>query len=697
MISFYQIAISISLLLLIGCEIWVSFKSARGMGKNSFLLLNLSFILFLSGFLWVSLKRTPAPAHLSTLLLTCSIIFTPPLWVFFTSTFAREESKEELKKGLLSFIPFFILSLFFLSWHLRKSLILVDKDLFGEMRFYFAERSQLFLIFLLAGSVVSILNLERTFRSSTETERGKLILPLIFSLALLVLLIYLVTSGFLGAPISNLVLLSRGMLSALWGVSLAWYLKERATSIQITRQVVYSSVIVILIGGYLVLVGLVARLIQSFGANLSVFLSILAAFLVIVILSALVVSGSIKERVKRFVDQSLYRGKVDYKAEWTRFSENIASLLDLEEILKEIVGMISANLRIKNIMILLSESQGDLGLAYPKDSSFDLRIRKEEEFLDWILRYGEPIGIKDLGEDRLSTREISTFFTQVEELEFETCVPMIAKRSLVGLLFLGSKGDNYPFTEEDFSFLNGVAHQSSIAILNAKLSQQLIQAKEMESFNKLSSFILHDLKNFVSMLSLLLQNAEEKLKHPDFQRSAMVTISDTVERMRGLMNKLSSASEGVELNYKSCDLNKILQNLLNKIRVAGSSQIKTALEFSPLPSVRCDQTQLEKVFQNLIINALEAMAGGGILSIHTGLDKESGAIRIKVSDSGAGMSRDFIRNQLFKPFQTTKRKGLGIGLYQCKEIVELHKGRIIVESEEGKGTSFTVELPFKGI
>jgi hypothetical protein len=487
------------------------------------------------------------------------------------------------------------------------------------------------------------------------------------------------------------------MLSALWGISLAWYLKERITSIQITRQVVYSSVIVILIGGYLVLVGLVARLIQSFGANLSVFLSILAAFLVIVILSALVVSGSIKDRIKRFVDQSLYRGRVDYKAEWTRFSENIASLLDLEEILREVVGMISTNLRIKNIMILLSEPQGELCLAYPKESSFDLRIRKEEEFLDWILRYGEPIGIKDMGQDRLSTREISIFFTQVEKLKLEICVPMTAKRSLVGLLFLGSKKDNQPFTEEDFSFLNGVAHQSSIAVLNAKLSQELILAKEMESFNKLSSFILHDLKNFISMLSLLLQNAEEKLKHPDFQRSVMVTISDTVERMRGLMNKLSSASEGVELNYKSCDLNKILQNMLNKIRVSGSSQIKTVLEFSPLPSVRCDQNQLEKVFQNLIINALEAMTGGGTLSILTGLDEESGLIRIKVSDTGAGMSRDFIRNQLFKPFQTTKKKGLGIGLYQCKEIVELHKGRILVESEEEKGTSFTIELPFKEI
>jgi hypothetical protein len=91
------------------------------------------------------------------------------------------------------------------------------------------------------------------------------------------------------------------------------------------------------------------------------------------------------------------------------------------------------------------------------------------------------------------------------------------------------------------------------------------------------------------------------------------------------------------------------------------------------------------------------MPGGGTLSIYTGFEEESGLVRIRVSDTGAGMSRDFIRTQLFKPFQTTKKKGLGIGLYQCKEIVELHKGRILVESEEGRGTSFTIELPLKEI
>ncbi|MDP3024821.1 MAG: PEP-CTERM system histidine kinase PrsK [candidate division Zixibacteria bacterium] len=693
MFSFNQIIIGIALLVLLGCELWALKKSARGRSRNAFLLLNLSFALILSGYLWLSLTNAPAQTHPGFYLLVCGLVFTPSLWVLFSYTLAREDSKAELKKGILTFIPFLFLSLVFILWQIKSGLILVQSYVLTNPEFYFADRSELFLIFILAGAVVSIISLEKTFHSCIQEEKRKLVLPFVLSLALLVLLVYLVTSGFLDARIRGFTFPGWGILSLLWSLSLIRYLKEKTASVQITRQVVYSSAVAILIGGYLILIGLVAKLIQSYGANLSVFLSMLAAFLVIVVLSALVVSSSVKERVKRFVDSTVYKGRVDYQAEWTRFSENIASLLDLDEILKEVAGVVSSNLRIEDIAILLSEGQGRFSLAYPKDTSLELVIRKEEDFLDWIFRYGEPIGIKDIELNKSLTEEERVFLKQAEELKLALCVPMIAKRNLVGLLFLGQKKGNQPFSEEDFSFLGGVAHQASIAVLNAKLSQELILSREMESFNKLSSFILHDLKNFISMLSMLLQNAEERLKNPDFQKSVLVTISDTVERMKNLISKLSTPSAGIKLDLKNCDLNKVVQNILDKMKISNFTRIKTSLDFGSLPLVRCDQTQIEKVFQNLILNALEAMPEGGTLSITTEMDNETGLIRLKVSDTGSGMSKEFIRNSLFKPFQTTKKKGLGIGLIQCKEIMEMHKGRISVESEEGKGTIFTLELP----
>jgi len=263
MFNLTQIVVGLSLLVLIGCEIWVFLKLARGISKSSFLLLSLSLTFILSGYLWVSLKVTPAQSHLSLYLLAGGIIFTPPLWILFSSTLAREDSKAELKKGILSSIPFFILSLLFLLWQIKRGFILVQKDIFGDLLFYFADRSEPFLIFLLVGAVLSILNLEKTFHSCIQTEKKRLVFPLVFSLALLVLLIYLVTSGFLNPRISRFTFLSWGGLGILWVISLTQYLKEEAASIQITRQMVYSSAVVIIIGGYLILVGVVAKLIQQ--------------------------------------------------------------------------------------------------------------------------------------------------------------------------------------------------------------------------------------------------------------------------------------------------------------------------------------------------------------------------------------------------------------------------------------------------
>ena len=145
MFNFSQIIISLSLLVLIGCELWVLFKSVRGISKTSFLFLNLSFIFFLSGYLWLSLKTTPIQTDLSFYLLGCGLIFTPPLWILFSSTLGREDSKAELKKGVLTFIPFFCLSLIFLLWQIKGKLILLQKDIFGDLGFYFGVQGKFFL------------------------------------------------------------------------------------------------------------------------------------------------------------------------------------------------------------------------------------------------------------------------------------------------------------------------------------------------------------------------------------------------------------------------------------------------------------------------------------------------------------------------------------------------------------------------
>jgi hypothetical protein len=185
------------------------------------------------------------------------------------------------------------------------------------------------------------------------------------------------------------------------------------------------------------------------------------------------------------------------------------------------------------------------------------------------------------------------------------------------------------------------------------------------------------------------------------------TISTAVTKMRTLISKISTLPDKLVMKKQAVQINDIIRKVIQGTKIAELKQIKLNTKLESLSPVVIDAEQIQKVIENLIINALEALPDGGNLNISTrtiGKNHESnsgngrkgsenGFVEIMVSDTGLGMSPDFIRHRLFKPFQTTKKKGLGIGLYHCKEIIVAHHGMIEVESAEKKGTSFKILLP----
>jgi len=240
--------------------------------------------------------------------------------------------------------------------------------------------------------------------------------------------------------------------------------------------------------------------------------------------------------------------------------------------------------------------------------------------------------------------------------------------------------------------LETIGDHSAMAILNARLNQSLVASKQLESFHKLSSFIIHDLKNSVSTLSLLVRNANLHLREPDFQQSMLRTVVQAVEKMNSLMGKLKTVSQEGKINQGPVDLNSLVEGILSRLKLEERKGIAVEKHLNGIPLVKGDPDLLEKVILNLVLNGLEAMPQGGRLRLSTTTPSQKGIAELRVSDTGEGMSETFIRNSLFKPFQTSKRKGLGLGLYQSKEIVEAHGGRIEVESKRGEGTTFTIRL-----
>ena len=480
--------------------------------------------------------------------------------------------------------------------------------------------------------------------------------------------------------------------------------------VTIGREAVYSSVMIFVVGVYLLAIGIVGKIVEYAGGNVDLFLSFLAAFFMFCLFLATLVSKSLKERIRQFIDRNFYKNRYDYREQWGNFSENLSEVINLDEVLAKVIAEITKIFSARNVAILLYDEKIGAIVVRKTKNMFDInkvRFQRRSNFIDWLHRLGEAV-------------EVSTLFKQAEQigltrqeqehlkaLQAVVCVPMIIQTKFCGILVLGEKVTGYRYSKEDFDLLETLANQSSVTILNAQLNEKLMITREMESLHKLYSFVLHDLKNSVSMLSMVIENAEKNWDDREFHKDMLCTISHAVNKMKSLISKISSLPEKLAPKRQLVYLNDIITKVLRDTKICNFKNIILQKNFQKLPTLSVDPDQIQKVIENFVVNAIEAQPNGGQIKIATRLvhnhnneylvegngNNVEEFAEIEIVDTGIGMSEEFIQNQLFKPFQTTKKKGLGIGLYQCQEIITAHGGAIEVRSKQHQGTSFKIQLP----
>jgi signal transduction histidine kinase len=222
------------------------------------------------------------------------------------------------------------------------------------------------------------------------------------------------------------------------------------------------------------------------------------------------------------------------------------------------------------------------------------------------------------------------------------------------------------------------------------------ETRQFQAFMRLSAMLTHDLKNAISSLSLLVSNMERQFHNEEFRADAMRSLKDATAKLRGLVARLSEPVESLSGEFqrpRATDLVPIIKRVLTT--TAGTDnklhEVETRLPSTLIATV--DATRLEKVIENLVLNALEAMGTKpGRLTVEAGPENEN-EIFLSISDTGPGMSEDFQRTRLFRPFATTKSKGIGLGLYTCREVIRAYGGHIDVRSQKDTGTTFRVVLP----
>jgi hypothetical protein len=460
-----------------------------------------------------------------------------------------------------------------------------------------------------------------------------------------------------------------------------WFLRhrQREGDLQFGRPVSYASFAVFLFGLYLVLIGVVGKSVEWLGGDLRAFFSALGGVLVAVLGLALATSGRLWERLRGFVDRNFYRGEFDFRSDWMRISEELASLPDPRDLGATLSRLLGERMMASTVLLYRRQDSGQLELWSRRggDGQIPEQLDPGSRWADWLWRLGAPVEWGTIeAPDKPAALSAQT----------RLVVPLIAKQEIVALACLGGRKD--AFTTEERLWLEAAGQQAALAVLAANLTERLIETRELASFHRLSAFVIHDVKNAISMLSLLLQNLERGKTGPEIE-GVEVTVRQATQKLTALMDRFSGAREAFKISRRPVDCRRLLDLAVEKV-AKSFPRVSITLPDTDV-KLYGDSEQILRILENLCINACEAMQGNGQLTLR--LVTRPGVNDLVVSDTGPGMEDDFMRERLFRPFATTKKKGLGIGLYQCREIARAHGGNLTAQSVRGQGATFTLTLP----
>jgi len=382
---------------------------------------------------------------------------------------------------------------------------------------------------------------------------------------------------------------------------------------------------------------------------------------------------------------AVHASKYDYRRQWVAFTKRLGSLVSLDELapqllvaVVETVGAIAGVLYLKTAGESRYRATAAVGLRLPAPALADDHPLIASLRMRWT-----PLVV----ESGPAAAELELF----ERWAFpgaSVIAPLRWHDELTGFLLIGPERHGDSYTAEDLELVATVGEQAAGAVVTARLSENLAQARGFEAFHRLTSFVIHDLKNSITALSMLSDNALKNVDDPDFQRDALQTVARTVECMKALLGRLSRTPQPSGLCREPVDLATLAQDATAPM--LKSDRIRLVKDLQPL-SISADGEALARVIQNLVTNAVQSIDGRGIVTLKT--FAEDGRAVVSVSDTGCGMSEEFVRTSLFAPFRSTKQGGWGIGLYHAKGLVEAHGGTIEVSSRPGTGTTFAVRLP----
>ncbi len=573
----------------------------------------------------------------------------------------------------------------------------------GRGTIHLGALGKAYLSYLLVGIVATGYNLESTYRLVSSSVRPRL-KPLFFSFfGLLGFVTFVVTTGLLYSALGVGKMVA-GVLPITLANGLLGYTFMRSSlsdiAAPVSRSIVYSSFTAIAAGLYVLAVGIISQVATytKWSPDEVVILSF--GFLAALLAVLLLFSNRFQRRVRRFIDRNFYVNRYDYRTQWSNVTGALECGVDQEGVLR------AAHALLRDIFLADAVT-----ISLHEDASLSIRPRlgKGSQNGGGRLEAHSPL-VKRLVTEKnsllLNRRpddfEYIAIYAEdsawLDETASQIVAPLLENGRLMGCVGLERLHKDDPFTYEDVALLDSVASHISSKLREVQHAEDLAESREMNLISQWSNMLLHDLKNYLSPLRLVATNLVKHRDAPGFTEMAAGDLGRVADRMESLVRALTELRDKPRDTQQRIDVNDLVHTTLQQLQVDRRDSLQVELQLGKQATVTGDQDMLQRVLENLVTNAIEAMDGAGKLRIATRtlpLHATTGSrVHVSVQDTGVGMPPEFVRDRLFRPFSTTKKGGLGLGLYQCRSIVRAHGGELKVESQPGVGT--TVEIIMTG-
>ena len=465
-------------------------------------------------------------------------------------------------------------------------------------------------------------------------------------------------------------------------------IKNGSVRIFVSRNVVFYSSMLMIAGLYLVVMAIVGYVLSYLGGKWGSVFSI--GFLVLggVVLIVLLATETLRRNVKVFIAKNFFANKYEYRDEWLNLIGKI-----------ETSNAESNYQMATHIMMDKTDAQYGAIVKQVSNTQFETKYSSGLEFEDIFLpqlihlchfckRQGWIIDLKEYSKGPSIYPDLSLNLLQWQEKNISVVVPIFIGKDFYGLFILATEKKSDKLNWEDRDLLFAISQQLGNVLSLYEANDKLAESKQFDAFNRMSAFLVHDLKNIQAQLGLITTNAQKHRNNPEFIDDVFETVESATERLDKVLSQLRN-KQVAQSKYNTFTISGVLEKVVEQRNVK-----KPLVTFTvdAEATVIADKEVLFSVLNHLIQNAQEATQADGWVKVS--LNNMSNEALIIIEDNGSGMSKKFIEKRLFKPFDTTKgNAGMGIGVYEAKQFIESISGVIKVESEEGVGSKFTVTIP----